>query len=219
MVLAAKRYHIPTIIHESDMTPGLANKICIPSAARVCCNFPETLQYLPKDKAVLTGSPIRRELLTGDRLSGLQYTHLSADKPIILVIGGSLGSVTVNQAVRSILPQLLTNFQVIHICGKGNLDESLLQTAGYKQFEYLSDELPDAFACADLLLSRAGSNSLSELMALHKPALLIPYHSGRGDQVLNANSLKERGLAHVMLQADLTAETLPLRLKNVRSVQ
>ena len=133
VVLAAKRYHIPTIIHESDMTPGLANKICIPSAARVCCNFPETLQYLPKDKAVLTGSPIRRELLTGDRLSGLQYTHLSADKPIILVIGGSLGSVTVNQAVRSILPQLLTNFQVIHICGKGHLDESLIGTPGYVQ--------------------------------------------------------------------------------------
>ena len=121
VVLAAKHLHIPVIIHESDMTPGLANKLCIPSAKKVCCNFPETLKYLPEDKAVLTGSPIRAELLKGDRLAGLQYTHLSAARPIILVIGGSLGSVKVNQAVRSILPRLLEKFQVIHICGKGNL--------------------------------------------------------------------------------------------------
>ena len=124
VVLAAKHYKVPVIIHESDMTPGLANKICIPAASKVCCNFPETLKYLPEDKAVLTGSPIREELLHGDRLAGLQYTHLSADRPVILIIGGSLGSVTVNQAVRSILPQLLKTYQVIHICGKGNLDEA-----------------------------------------------------------------------------------------------
>lgn len=99
VVLAAKHFKIPTIIHESDMTPGLANKICIPSAAKVCCNFPETLQYLPEDKAVLTGSPIRRELLQGDRLTGLNFTGLSAAKPIIMVIGGSLGAVAVNNAV------------------------------------------------------------------------------------------------------------------------
>lgn len=97
---------------------------------------------------------------------------------------------------------------MLHVCGKGNLDASLENTPGYKQFEYLSDELPDAFACADIMLSRAGSNSLSELMALCKPALLNPYHSGRGDQVLNANSLKARGLAHVM-PSELTAESLP----------
>ena len=130
VVLAAKHYRIPTIIHESDMTPGLANKLCIPSAKKVCCNFPETLKYLPEDKAVLTGSPIRAELLQGDRLSGLQYAHLSADKPVILIIGGSLGSVTVNNAVRSLLPRLLPDYQVVHICGKGNLDESLIGTKG-----------------------------------------------------------------------------------------
>ena len=131
VVLAAKHYKVPVIIHESDMTPGLANKICIPVASKVCCNFPETLKYLPEDKAVLTGSPIREELLHGDRLAGLQYAHLSADRPVILIIGGSLGSVTVNQAVRSILPQLLKTYQVIHICGKGNLDESLIGTSDH----------------------------------------------------------------------------------------
>ncbi len=116
VVLAAKHLHIPVIIHESDMTPGLANKICIPAAEKVCCNFPETLSSLPPDKAVLTGSPIRAELLSGDRKTGLAYAHLTEELPVILVIGGSLGSVTVNQAVRSILPSLLPKFQVIHIC-------------------------------------------------------------------------------------------------------
>ena len=205
VVLAAKRYHVPTIIHESDMTPGLANKICIPSAAKVCCNFPETLQYLPKDKAVLTGSPIRRELLTGDRLSGLQYTHLSADKPIILVIGGSLGSVTVNQAVRSILPQLLTNFQVIHICGKGNLDESLIGTEGYVQYEYVDKPLRHLFAAADLIISRAGANSICEILALRKPNILIPLSAAasRGDQILNAESFENQGFSEVLTEENL----------------
>ena len=97
---------------------------------------------------------------------------------------------------------------MLHVCGKGNKDENLVSLPGYRQFEYLSAELPDAFACADVVLSRAGSNSLSELMALKKPMLLIPYHSGRGDQVLNANSLKARGLAHVMNQSDMNAQSL-----------
>lgn len=210
VVLAAKRYHVPTIIHESDMTPGLANKICIPSAARVCCNFPETLQYLPKDKAVLTGSPIRRELLTGDRLSGLQYTHLSADKPIILVIGGSLGSVTVNQAVRSILPQLLTNFQVIHICGKGHLDESLIGTPGYVQYEYVNAPLRHLFAAADLIISRAGANSICEILALRKPNILIPLSAAasRGDQILNASSFAKQGFSTLLEEEQLTEHSL-----------
>ena len=210
VVLAGKRCKVPVIIHESDMTPGLANKICIPSAARVCCNFPETLQYLPKDKAVLTGSPIRRELLTGDRLSGLQYTHLSADKPIILVIGGSLGSVTVNQAVRSILPQLLTNFQVIHICGKGHLDESLIGTSGYVQYEYVDSPLKHLFAAADLIVSRAGANSICEILALRKPNVLIPLSAAasRGDQILNANSFAKQGYSTVLEEEKVTDDTL-----------
>mgnify|MGYP000149293770 FL=1 len=164
VVLAAKHYKVPVIIHESDMTPGLANKICIPAASKVCCNFPETLKYLPEDKAVLTGSPIREELLHGDRLAGLQYAHLSADRPVILIIGGSLGSVTVNQAVRGILPQLLKTYQVIHICGKGNLDESLIGTEGYVQYEYVDKPLRHLFAAADLIISRAGANSICEIL-------------------------------------------------------
>ena len=210
VVLAAKHYHIPTIIHESDMTPGLANKLCIPSAKWVCCNFPETLKYLPAGKAVLTGSPIRAELLQGDRLAGLQYTNLSAAKPIILVIGGSLGSVKVNGAVRSILSKLLEQFQVIHICGKGNLDESLIGTSGYVQYEYVDSPLKHLFAAADLIVSRAGANSICEILALRKPNVLIPLSAAasRGDQILNANSFAKQGYSTVLEEEKVTDDTL-----------
>ena len=210
VVMAAKHYKIPVIIHESDMTPGLANKICIPAAKKVCCNFPETLNYLPKDKAVLSGSPIREELLTGDRLSGLQYAGLSANRPVILVIGGSLGSVTVNHAVRSILPKLLSQFQVIHICGKGNLDESLIGTSGYVQYEYVDKPLRHLFAAADLIISRAGANSICEILALRKPNILIPLSAAasRGDQILNANSFAKQGFSTVLEEEVLTSDTL-----------
>lgn len=210
VVLAAKHYKIPTIIHESDMTPGLANKICIPSARKVCCNFPETLNHLPKEKAVLTGSPIRAELLQGDRLSGIQYTGLSAELPILLVIGGSLGSVVVNNAVRKLLPQLLSQFQVIHICGKGNLDESLIKTSGYVQYEYVDTPLKHLFAAADVVVSRAGANAICELLALRKPNILIPLSASasRGDQLLNAASFEEQHFSTVIREENLTDTTL-----------
>ncbi len=210
VVLAASHYKVPVIIHESDMTPGLANKICIPSAKRVCCNFPETLSCLPEDKAVLTGSPIRAELLKGDRLAGLQYANLSPDKPVLLVIGGSLGSVKVNQAVRQILPGLLARFQVIHICGKGNLDENLIGTAGYVQYEYVDAPLKHLFAAADLVISRAGANSICEILALRKPNILIPLSAAasRGDQILNANSFARQGFSTVLEEESLNDQSL-----------
>lgn len=210
VVLAAKHYHIPTVIHESDMTPGLANKLCIPSAKKVCCNFPETLPFLPEDKAVLTGSPIRAELLEGDRLSGLNYAHLAADKPVILVIGGSLGSVAVNSAVRSLLPRLLPDYQVVHICGKGHLDETLIGLKGYVQYEYVDAPLRHLFAAADLAVSRAGANSICELLALRKPHILIPLPAAasRGDQLLNAKSFEKQGFSTVLLEESITDDTL-----------
>lgn len=210
VVLAAKHYKVPVIIHESDMTPGLANKLCIPSAKNVCCNFPETLNYLPADKAVLTGSPIRKELLQGDRLSGLQYAHLSANKPIIMVIGGSLGSVTVNTAVRSILNKLSEQFQVIHICGKGNLDESLIGLQGYVQYEYVDAPLKHLFAAADLVISRAGANSICEILALRKPNILIPLSAAasRGDQILNAKSFEKQGYSTLLEEESLNSDSL-----------
>lgn len=210
VVLAAKHYHIPTILHESDMSPGLANKLCFPSAKIVCCNFPETLKYLPEEKAVLTGSPIRAELLQGDRLSGLQYAHLSADRPVILIIGGSLGSVTVNSAVRALLSRLLPDYQVIHICGKGNLDESLIRVKGYVQYEYVDTPLRHLFAASDLVISRAGANSICEILAMRKPNILIPLSAAasRGDQILNAESFKKQGFSTVIEEEVLSDDTL-----------
>ncbi|WP_077612977.1 undecaprenyldiphospho-muramoylpentapeptide beta-N-acetylglucosaminyltransferase [Clostridium sp. Marseille-P2415] len=210
VVLAAKHRKVPVIIHESDMTPGLANKLCIPAAANVCCNFPETLAYLPKDKAVLTGSPIRKELLKGDRLTGLKYAQLSANRPVILIIGGSLGSVTVNTAVRGILPKLLKNYQVIHICGKGNLDESLIGTEGYVQYEYVDAPLKHLFAAADLMISRAGANSICEILALRKPNILIPLSAAasRGDQILNARSFAKQGFSCLLEEENLSGDSL-----------
>lgn len=210
VVLAARHYKIPTIIHESDMTPGLANKICIPSAVRVCCNFPETLNYLPKEKAVLTGSPIRKELLEGDRLTGLNYSGLSASRPILLVIGGSLGAVAINNQIRKILPRLLKSFQVIHICGKGNLDESLIGHSGYVQYEYVDAPLRHLFAASDLVVSRAGANSICELLALRKPNILIPLSAAasRGDQILNARSFERQGYSIVLEEEELNKQVL-----------
>lgn len=200
VVRAASKYHIPTIIHESDMTPGLANRLSIPSAWRVCCNFPETLQHLPNDKAVLTGSPIRQELSTGDRMRALEFTHLNTARPVILVIGGSLGAASVNTAVRRSLTQLLKKYQIIHLCGKGKMDESLNNLEGYVQYEYIKKELADLFALADIVISRAGANAICELLALRKPNLLIPLSAkaSRGDQILNARSFEKQGFSKVL---------------------
>lgn len=210
VVMAGKRRHVPTIIHESDMTPGLANRISIPSSSKVCCNFPETLEHLPADKAVLTGSPIRQELLTGDREAALSFCGFTSDKPVILIIGGSLGSVAVNQAVRSILPELLKEFQVIHLCGKDKTDESLKNLKGYVQFEYIQKELKDLFALTDVVISRAGANAICELLALHKPSLLIPLsaNASRGDQILNARSFERQGFSIVLEEEELSDDTL-----------
>ncbi len=174
VVLAAKKNGIPAIIHESDMTPGLANKICIPAASKVCCNFKETFELLPEGKAVLTGTPIRKELFEGDKNKAAKLCGLDPDKPAILIIGGSSGSVVINNAVRECLDDILKDYQVIHLCGKGHLDETLNERKGYAQFEYVSKELRDLFAFSDLVISRAGANAICELLALKKPNILIP---------------------------------------------
>lgn len=210
VVRAAASLHIPCIIHESDMTPGLANKLCIPVAKKVCCNFPETLKLLPEAKAVLTGSPIRSELAQGNKLAGLNMCGFTANKPVIMVIGGSLGAANVNKAVREALPGLLKDFQVVHLCGKDKIDNLLLNTPGYKQFEYIKAELKDLFAMADIVISRAGANAICELLALKKPNILIPLPaaSSRGDQLLNAKSFEAQGFSIVIDEDDLTTNLL-----------
>ena len=210
VVIAAHMRHIPVIIHESDMTPGLANRLCFSSATKICCNFPETVRYLPAAKAVLSGSPIRAALLTGDAAAGHAFTGFDDTKPVLMIIGGSLGSVRVNTAIRSCLDRLLELFHIVHICGRGNIDETLRSKAGYVQYEYIRDELKDVFAMADVVISRAGANAICELLALHKPNILIPLSASasRGDQILNADSFYRQGFSAEIYEEDLTDERL-----------
>lgn len=217
VVMAAKTRHILVIIHESDLTPGLANKLAMPSATKVCCNFPETLPYLPKEKAVLTGSPIRQELLHGNKQAAKDFCGFTGDLPILMVMGGSIGSVYINNAIRGCIDTLLTKYQIIHLCGKGNIDESLKDKKGYAQFEYISENLPDLFAAADLVVARAGANSICELLALHKPNILIPLsrNASRGDQILNANSFAKQGFSAVLEEEEVTSEKLMATIDDV----
>lgn len=210
VVMAAKNHKVPAIIHESDMTPGLANKLCIPCATKVCCNFPEAMEHLPKEKAVLTGTPIRQELFKGDPLEAVKFTGLDANKPTILVVGGSSGSVKVNEAVRECLDDLLKNYQVIHLCGKDKVDPAYDNRTGYVQYEYIKKELSALLAFADIVISRAGANAICELQALAKPNVLIPLGSNasRGDQILNAESFEKQGFSYVLLEENLTKEAL-----------
>ena len=210
VVLAARMRRIPVVIHESDMTPGLANKIAIPSSTRVCCNFPETVKYLPEGKAVLTGCPIRAELYLGDASTARELCGFQTGKPVLMIIGGSSGSQHINEMIRKALPRLLQNYQVLHLCGKGNLDEDLEHTEGYKQIEYADKSLKDLFALADLVISRAGANAICELLALKKPNILIPLplSASRGDQILNARSFADQGYSFLLEEENMTPDSL-----------
>lgn len=217
VVWAAHRHKVPVVIHESDMTPGLANKLSLRYAKKVCTNFPETAKMFPEGKATLTGSPIRKELFSGNKLQGLDFCGFTINKPVILIIGGSLGSAVINKAVRDILPELLTHFQIIHLCGKGKVDESLNGTKGYVQFEYIKKELSDLMDAADVVISRAGANAICELLALKKPNILIPLSAAasRGDQILNAASFEQQGYSYVIQEEELNGDSLKQALKTV----
>ena len=221
VVIAAKHCSIPAIIHESDMTPGLANKLAIPSAAKVCCNFPETLKYLPEGKSVLTGSPIRKELVEGSKEKALRFLGFTSSKPVIMIIGGSLGSVAINNAIRDNLDVLLQKFQIVHLCGQGKVDTSLESKQGYRQFEYIKKELADIFALSDVVISRAGANAICELLALRKPNILIPLSAAasRGDQILNARSFEKQGFSVVIEEENLTNESLIKAIEEVYNHQ
>ena len=221
VVRAAASLKIPCVIHESDMTPGLANKLCIPVAAKICCNFPETMQNMPANKAILTGSPIREELLKGSKEDGMKLCGFDNTKPILMVIGGSLGAAAINQAVREALPRLLQDFQIVHVCGNDKIDNLLLKTPGYKQFEYVKGELKDLFAMADVVISRAGANAICELVALKKPNLLIPLSAGssRGDQILNARSFESQGYSMVIDEDYLSPDLLVEKVQELYSTR
>ena len=217
VIHAAVSLRIPCILHESDLTPGLANRLCIPFAKKVCCNFPETLAYLPDGKTVLTGTPIREELRAGNAEAGRAFCGFSKDKPVIMVLGGSLGAGSINDTIRGALDDLLRDFQIIHICGDEKMDNLMLSVPGYRQFEYVKAELKDLFALSDVVVSRAGANSICELLALKKPNVLIPLSikNSRGDQLLNAYSFEKQGFSVVIEDEDMDEDILAERIRSV----
>ena len=218
VVFGAWLHRVPVLCHESDLTPGLANRLCRPFARRFATTFPECAKALG-EKAEMTGTPLRPELFTGSRERGMALFGFTGNRPVLLMMGGSSGARRVNEALRKALPALTETFDIAHICGKGNLEPGLEGTPGYCQKEFLDEELPDAFAAADLVVSRAGANALCEFQQLGKPMLLIPYPKGasRGDQILNAESMQRRGLCRVLAQEDMTPETLTMAVMSTWS--
>ncbi len=217
VVWAAWVRKVPIVIHESDMTPGLTNRLSMPFASKVCFTFPESEQHVPEDKGVLTGIPIREEILHGDRSIGSKICGFTDTKPVLMVIGGSQGSESINKAIRNSLDVLLKDFQICHICGKGNTNLDFECVKGYKQFEYINEEQPHIFTLADIVVSRAGATILFEILALRKPNLLIPLskNASRGDQILNAQSFEKQGISRVLMEEQLTEESLVSKIREV----
>lgn len=209
VVVAAWVLRIPVILHESDLTPGLANKLCFPFARTICVTFAESKKYLPAKNVVVTGAPIREDLLQGDSAKGRAFCGFQGEKKVLLIFGGGLGALKINLLVRELLPKLLPHFNVAHLCGNGKVDTAI-NFPGYKQFEFLHDELADILALADLVVSRAGSNAIFELLTLQKPHLLIPLSkaASRGDQIINAEHFAKEGLSRVLSEEELTQDSL-----------
>ncbi|HCW53670.1 MAG TPA: undecaprenyldiphospho-muramoylpentapeptide beta-N-acetylglucosaminyltransferase [Clostridium sp.] len=222
VVMAASLKKIPVVAHESDMTPGLANKLSAPFCDKLCVTFRESLKYIKDNKGILTGSPIREEILKGDKSEGKKICGFNDNKEIIFIMGGSLGSQLINNEIRKNLDKLLKEFNIIHICGKGNVDKSLEGKKGYKQFEFVREELPHLMKCCDYIISRAGANSIFEFLALKKPTILIPLSrkASRGDQILNSKSFAKEGYSLMIEEEDLKDDALYnkiLELKNRKS--
>lgn len=216
VVLAASALKIPVVCHESDLSMGLANKICSRHAKKVCTTF-ELTAKVAKSKgvnAVFTGSPVLKNKITDTDLTMLKnQMQIPANTKILLVTGGSQGSQAINAAVAAGLNQLTKDFFVIHVTGKGNLHKDITNK-NYKQIEY-ANNMPELIKLSDVVISRAGSNTIFELAFAQKPMLLIPLPKGtsRGDQVENAKYFNDCGFAKVLHQADLTPETLARAVK------
>jgi len=217
VVIGAWINRVPVVVHESDMTPGLANKIALRFAKKICTTFEPTLNYLPPSKAIFTGAPIRQEILEGSASEGFSFTLLDQAKPTLLLTGGSLGAKALNTTLRDCLPQLTQTYNVIHLCGKGHLDQALLNIDGYRQYEFVGEEMPWLYAMADCVISRAGSNTITELLALKKPNLLIPLSAkqSRGDQLVNASYYEKAGYSLVLQENKLTSKQFIKSLKTL----
>ncbi|MFC4354671.1 undecaprenyldiphospho-muramoylpentapeptide beta-N-acetylglucosaminyltransferase [Chryseomicrobium palamuruense] len=207
LALAAKLTNRPLIIHESDMSPGLANKIASKFANTILTVFESTAKHFP-GKGVVVGPLIRPELFKGSAEKARTQLGFSNNLPILLVMGGSQGSAKINQLIRETRSELLSDFQLIHLAGKGHIHGDEGAHPGYRIFEFVTDELPDYLAASDYIISRAGSNAIFEFLALKKPMYLIPLSKkvSRGDQVENAHYFASKGFA-VTTEEDMLTTT------------
>ncbi|MEB6035795.1 undecaprenyldiphospho-muramoylpentapeptide beta-N-acetylglucosaminyltransferase [Staphylococcus pseudoxylosus] len=219
VVIAAKSLKIPTIIHESDLTPGLANKISLKFAKKIYTTFEDTLQFLPKEKADFVGATVREDLKTGDKKRGYQLTEFNDNKKVLLVMGGSLGSKKLNSIIRENLDALQTSYQIIHLTGKGLIDEQYTKQKDYIQFDFVKDDLTDLLAITDTVISRAGSNAIYEFLALRIPMLLIPLglDQSRGDQIDNAKNFEAKGFGKTIPEDVLTEQKLIDQLNDIET--
>lgn len=218
VVFAAWLRRIPVIAHESDLTPGLANRLSFPFVNKICVTFAAAKSHFKnQQKLVVTGTPIRANLFKGDKTRGLALCRFSEDKPCLLVMGGSLGSLSMNKAIRQLLPKLTEHYQIIHLCGKGKVDSGYNQYSSYCQFEYADQDLAHLLAASDLVVSRAGANSLYEILVLRKPHVLVPISAKvtRGDQIQNAAYFKQQGVSVVVDDDTLSADSLLQAIEDV----
>ena len=215
VVVAGWLLRVPIFLHESDTVAGLANKISSHFALQIFTSFPKTL-YLPPQKMILVGNPIRKELLQGSHEEARSSFNLSREKPVILLLGGSQGAQRINDKMISLLPQLLSDFELIHQCGEKNFKEVKIQSGiiippqlkkYYHLFPFLKeDNLKLAYAAADLIISRAGSGTIFEIAALGKPSILIPLpESAQGHQIKNAYTYAKNGAAMVLEEGNFTS--------------
>lgn len=215
VVLAAHSLKIPVITHESDYSLGLANKIIKNKCYKVCTSFENLAKNLKN--GYFTGSPVRKELLNGNKQIIMQKYNFDDKKPNVLFIGGSLGSKTINEKVFKGAERLCKNYNIIHLVGKNNINNNV-KIPNYVQIEFV-ENIKDLYAFSDIVVTRGGSNVLFELLALKKPMLIIPLSKkeSRGDQLLNAEYFKEKGYANVLLEENLTVNTLEMGIEKTFS--
>ena len=211
LVVAAWLLRVPVISHESDVTPGLANRLTYPFCRKICVTFEATKRYLPGGKVNVTGTPVRQSLVAGDAAAGLKFLGFSGEKPVLLVFGGSLGAAAINSQTRRALPGLLQAFDVVHVVGNGNLEASIEQSGSVKHYvqkEFIGEQFGHVLAAAAVVVSRAGANSLYELLMARKPHLLIPLGkaASRGDQLDNARVFADLGFSRVLYEEALTGD-------------
>lgn len=201
---------IPVLLHESDISPGLANKLMMPFAKCICLSFPQTLSQLPASKTRLTGLPVRSFLLRGDAIKGRDLCNFNTFKPILMVMGGSQGSQVLDNFIWKNLALLLHSYQLIHLARKQQNNDPIPIAEGYRFFEFVNEDLAHLYACADIIMSRSGANTLFEILHLKKPALLIPLPKSvsRGEQISNAKAFKELSCGEMLEQEDMDIETV-----------